>query len=122
MARTALTVQDVPGKYPGSIGVNAADFTWAAADIVDQNSFPCTGREIVLVRNDNVGPQTVTINSVADPYKRTQDVTAYSVGIGEYAFFGPFPVVGWRQADGNVYLEASAADVFFAVVRLPSVI
>ena len=122
MARTALTVQDVPGKYPGSIGAGAADFTWTLADIVDKNSFPCTGREILLVRNDDVSPQTVTINSVADPYKRTQDITAYSLAAADYAFFGPFPVVGWRQADGHVYFEASDVDVFFAVVRLPSII
>lgn len=120
MARTALTPQSLPGSTPSlPLAADSADITWTAADNVNGNDVPHTGREIVLVRNDNVGAQTVTITSVADPYNRTGDITTYSVGIGEYAAFGPFDVAGWKQADGKLYLDASAADVFFAVLRLP---
>lgn len=98
MARLSLTVQNIIAKYP---------------------TLPLTGKEILLVHNANAGAQTVTISSVVDPYKRTGDITTYSVGIGEYAAFPPFPKDGWAQSDGYLYFAASAADVNFAVLRLP---
>jgi len=119
MPRTTLTPQNPPGAYPGTIAANAADMTFAAADVANKNQFAATGKELLVVRNDNVGAQTVTINSVVDTFKRTGDITAYSLGASEYAFFGPFPVGGWRQTDGNLYLEGSHADIKFAVIRLP---
>ncbi len=117
MPRTAITVQTPPGAYPGTIAADAADLTWVAADVANKNSFVCAGGELVLVRNDDASAQTVTITSVADEYARTGDVSAYSVGAGEYALFGPIPVAGWRQSDGSVYLEASSANVKLAVIR-----
>lgn len=119
MPRTALTPQSPPGAYPGTIAANAADLSFAAADVANKNQVALTGKEMLIVRNDNAGAQTVTINSVADSYARTGDITAYSIGAGEYAFFGPFPVAGWRQTDGNLYLEGSHADIKFAVIKLP---
>lgn len=122
MARLALTAKATPGSYPVlPISANAADFTWTAAgaDFADGFSFPWTGKEVLLVRNDNAGAQTVTINSVADPKKnRTGDITAYSVGIGEYAVLGPFQADGWKQSTGLVHGAASATDVKLAVIRL----
>jgi len=123
MAELTLTVQQMIGKYPSlPLTANAADFTWTAAgaDFADGAVFPLTGREILLVRNDNVGAQTVTITSVADDKNRTGDITTYSVGAGEYAVFPCLAVDGWRQTDGNLDIEASAADVMFAVLRLPA--
>ena len=121
MARTALTIQSPPGKYPATpIAANGADFTWEAGDAGDNNSFKSTGREIVLVRNDNAGAQTVTIHSMIDERNREGDITAYSIGAGEYAVFGPFPVAGWRQPDGTVHIDPSHADLKFAVLQLPA--
>ncbi len=121
MARLALTPKSLPAKYPAlPIAANALDFTWteAGADFADGFSFPLTGKEILLVRNDNAGAQTVTISSVADEYGRTGDITTYSVGIGEYAVFPQFQLAGWKQSDGKLYGAASAADVSLAVLRL----
>jgi hypothetical protein len=122
MARLALTVQNVIAKYPAlPLTASSADFVWTAAgaDFADGASFTLTGKEILLVRNDNVGAQTVTVSSVVDPYNRTGNITTYSVGIGEFAVFPPFPKEGWAQTDGKLYFAASAADVYFAVLRLP---
>lgn len=119
MARTAITPQNVPGSYPGTIAANGADFTWAAADVTNKNQFISTGRELLLVKNDDVAAQTITINSAQDPYKRTGDISSYSLGIAEFAVFGPFPVLGWIQSDSNIYLEASSANIKFAVLKLP---
>lgn len=122
MARLALTAKATPGSYPSlPLSANAADFAWTAAggDFADGFSFPWTGREVLLVRNDNGGAQTVTINSLADSRKRrTGDISAYSVGAGEYAVLGPFQSDGWKQSTGLIHGAASAADVMLAVIRL----
>lgn len=123
MARLLLTVQEILPKYPGlPLVANSADFTWTAAgaDFADGFMFPMTGREILLVRNDNVAAQTVTIDSSLDPFGREGDITAYSVGIGEYAVFPNFPRQGWATATGYLYGAAAATDVMLAVLRLPN--
>lgn len=123
MARLSVTPQDVKSSYPTlPIAANGLDFTWVAsgADFAQGFGFPLTGREVLLVRNDNVGAQTVTISSVVDEKNRSGDITTYSVGIGEYAVFPFFRPEGWRQSDGKLYGAASAADMFIAVLRLPA--
>ena len=118
MARTALTKTTALGAY-GTYSAGAADMTMAAADTVDQNSFVFAGKDLVIAHNTGGSPATITINSVSDPYGRDGDISAYSLGAGEYAVFGPFDAAGWLQSDGSMYLEASSADVKFGVVKLP---
>ena len=55
---------------------------------------------------------------MADDLSRTGDITAYSIGAAEYAFFGPFAVEGWRQTDGKIHVACSHADIKFALVRI----
>lgn len=122
MARQVLTPVTAPGPYPAlPLGANSRDvaFTAAGASFADGSSFPITGRELLLVHNGNAGAQTVTISSVADDLGRTGDITTYSIGIGEYALFGPFKKEGWGQSTGALHFAASAADVEFLVVRVP---
>ena len=52
MATTLLTVTTLPGPYDTD-GVTP---TWDAGDDVNNNHFPSTGKEIVMVRNDDAGP------------------------------------------------------------------
>jgi len=123
MAELEITPQTLVGHYPATpLSANAADITFEAsgADFADGASFPHTGREIILVRNDNVGAQTITIESKADAKNREGDITTYSIGASEYAAFGPFPVDGWRQSDGDMNFAVSAADLYLAVIRLPA--
>ena len=123
MARLALTVQDILPGYPTTLPLVAgsADFVWttAGADFADGASFTLTGREILLVRNDNVGAQTVTVDSVVDKYGRTGPITAYSMAAADYVILPVFPTEGWKQTTNLLHFEASAADVFFAVLRMP---
>ena len=73
---------------------------------------------ILLVRNDDVGAQLVTIDSVPDPYTREGDQTQ-SVPAGAYRIFGsPFPSTGWLQADGKIYVDAASANVMLAVITI----
>ncbi|MDP9326498.1 MAG: hypothetical protein M3O87_08205 [Candidatus Dormibacteraeota bacterium] len=123
MARTAL-VPIVPlGSTPvlPLVALSAA-MALTAADIANGNSVPSTGRELIIVQNSDAAPQTVTVASVVDRLNRTGDITAYSIPIGAFAVLGPFKTEGWRQADGNLYLNASTATVKFAVIQLPPVL
>jgi len=123
MTRLALTPVTTLGSYPTlPLTANSADFafTAAGASFADGASYPLTGNEILLVHNGNVGAQTVTISSVKDDLNRTGDITTYSIGAGEYAVFGPFKEKGWKQSTGLIHIAASAADVDFAVIKLPA--
>ena len=123
MARLAVPVQDITPGYPPTlpIAANSADitFTNAGASFADGAGFPLTGREVLVVKNGNVGAQTLTVSSTKDDKGRTGDITAYSLAAGDIAIFR-FPIEGWRQADGQLYFAASATDVAFGVVRLPA--
>lgn len=122
MARTALTAQVPLGPYPTlPLAALAAALTWAAVDNVNGNSVKSTGRELVLVNNTDVAAQTVTFASVASsPFNRTGDITTYSIPASGFAMFGPFAVDGWRQSDGNLYINATSANVKVAVISLPA--
>ena len=115
MARTTLTKTNAPGPYAST----GAVLTLEAADTTNKNQFVSTGKELVIAHNTDTGSQTVTISSVADPYGRTKDVDTYSIAADAIAIFGPFPVLGWQQSDGKIYLEASSSAVKFGVVVLP---
>jgi len=119
MARTALTVQTPKGPYPGTVAAEALDFTWAAGDDVNDNDFVFTGRELILCRNDDAAAQTIGFVSVADAQKRLGDITAYSVGIGEYAAFWAGNVLGWSQTGGKFHIDVSDPDLKFAIIRIP---
>ena len=114
MARTSLTVQNLSGPYPNPLVLDA--LVWTAADIADFNDFLFTGREIILVRNDDVGAVVVTLSSIASDKGRTGDVTL-SVAAGAYAMFQASALAGWLQSGGKFHLSAPDADLFFAIIR-----
>lgn len=120
MPRITHTVQ-VPLGSIGDYSVgDAADITFLAADVGNFEQFVTTGKELILARNVGGGPFTITINSVNDPFNRTNDVTAYSLGVGEIAIFGPFDRTGWKQAGSSfIFFEANNVAIEFAVIRIP---
>lgn len=120
MARTILTIDTLGGAYPVlPVVVNSLDITETAADVVDNNRFLLTGREILIARNSTGGALTFTVHSVVDDYERDGDITTYSVGANESAAFGPVKKAGWEQADGYAYIDGSAVGLLFTVLRLP---
>ena|SRR3990172_6212686 len=121
MARTVLTKTTPLGSYPTlPLVANSADVTMTAADVANKNSFAASGNDLIIVQNtDAVNPYTVTITSIADDYKRTGDITAYTLQAGEIAVLGPFKLPGWQQADRSIYLEANNAAIKFGVLTLP---
>ncbi len=121
MARTPLTIQTPKGPYPGSVAAEALDITWEAGDATNNNEIAATGKELLLVRNDDVGAQTFTLVSAADPFKRSADITAYSLGAGEYAAFWLGALTGWIQSDRKFHLNPGNANLKFAVLKMPEV-
>jgi hypothetical protein len=121
MAVLALVPTQMVAKYPSlQPAVNTLDaaFVAAGADYADGAEFTLTGQEIVIVRNGNVGAKTVTVTSYADPMNRTGDITAYSIGAGEYAILPQFQPQGWSNPSGKLHLAVNAADLEFLVIRL----
>lgn len=119
MARTPLVKTTALGPYGDYSVANAADLTMAAGDVANKNDFPATGDDLVVAHNTGGSAYTLTVTSAPDPYGRTKDITAYSIGAGEYAVFGPLELTGWVQADGKIYLEVNNAAIKLGVVKLP---
>lgn len=115
MARQVLTKTALTRSGWPTDGVTA---TFTAANVTDKEEFALTGKEIVIARNSGASARTVTIESVA-VNGREGDITADSIAAGATHVYGPFEIQGWRQADGNLYLEANNAEVLFAVLVLP---
>jgi hypothetical protein len=118
MAQTPLTPIVPKGPY-GTISAGQLDLVWTAADVSNGNSFPLTGREILLVQNSGASAYTFTITSAPDAEGRSGDVTTYSVAAGVvscYSFRGA-QSGGWQQSDGTVHLAASNAAIKFAVLQ-----
>lgn len=117
MPRVTLTKFVPIGPVSSKYTANAADLTMTAADPVNKQQVKLTREgDIIVAHNTGGSPATVTITSTADALGRTGDITTYSLGAGEYAVFGKFQSQGWVQSDGNLYFEASSADVKFGVI------
>ncbi len=121
MPRTDLTPVTPLGPY--------GTYTAEAADVVPEamtgsggssgNQFTSSGNDLVIAEETGGAPQTITFTSVNCPHGRSGDITTYSIGANEFAVFGPFNPLGWRQSDNEIYLEAGSADVEVVVVVLP---
>jgi hypothetical protein len=118
---TAITVQTIKTPW-ATISANGADYTYAAGTVTDGDTFVCTGREILLVKNDNVAAKYITITSVDDETNRAGSITTYSIGAGEFAVFGIglTNAKGWKSTAGTVRITVEHADVKVAVLRLPA--
>ncbi len=114
MARTALTPIDIPASYDAT----GVALTWSATDPANGNYFVATGREIILIRNDDVASQTLTVSSVDDPYGRSESWTK-AVAAAAYACSQLFPIIGYRQTNGQVYIDSTDADLKVCILRLP---
>jgi hypothetical protein len=119
MPRTNIVVQEVAQKYPVlPVAANSIDFTFSVGDAVNGLEYVATGREVVIMRNVNVGAQTFTLKSVKDELNRTGDITNYSLGPNEFAVLVP-PLKGFQNPDGKVYIDVAHNDVNIAVLRVP---
>lgn len=61
---------------------------------------------------------TLTVRSSGDIEGRTGDITNFSVPANSTYIFQQFPVNGWRQADGTIWVDPSVASLQFVVIRV----
>lgn len=119
-APTVLTVTTIKGPFE-TYSANSADFTFVAGTLTDGDTFACTGRELLLVKN-GTGTNTITITSVANAKNRTGDITTYSLGAGEFAAFGVGLTnsAGWKASDSTIRVTVSSVEVTMRVLKLPA--
>ena len=119
MPRTNIATQVPVGPFPAgaTVSAGALKVNFAAADAVNHNKSPFTGRDILLVQNTDTNPHTITITSAPDEHGRSEDIAAYSVPAGEtHAFNFRGGGSGWKQTDGFLYYQADDVTVKFAVI------
>lgn len=115
MAYTAIPITSVPKSTAGAL----QSLTWTASDTSNGNQFSLQDGDVVLARNVHASNSyPVTVKSVTDPFGRTGDLTQ-TIGPGSYAALAQFRRVGWAQAAGALYIEASSANIELAPLRLP---
>jgi len=120
MARVLVAAQTTPGAYPAfPISANSLDMDFQTSDNSLGNYTPLVdSKSLVLAWNTDSSAHTITFTSVADTFNRTGDISAYSIGAGEIAMFGPFKTAGWSHS-GELWIDTSNSTVELAVVTLP---
>jgi hypothetical protein len=64
---------------------------------------------LLVVKNPDTSAHTVTVQSVETRYNRTRNIDTYSIPAGETHIFGVFPLHGWQQTDGNIYVDGETS-------------
>lgn len=102
---------------PSADTVAPTAFTWTAADVTNGNRVAHTGDQVVIARNVGASTRTITVTS-ARLNGRLATSPAANITAGQYMVLPKFPTTGWKQSDGYLYLDASHAEVEFAVFTI----
>lgn len=113
---------------PGPYAITTQDLSLDVATTNDianganDSSFQNTGKEILVVFNQSGAPINLLLTSVADP--TTGRVTSpnplsISIPAGDTRIFGVFATQGWANSNGLTIMQASAAALRAAIIRLP---
>ena len=129
MARVLVAGQVPLGQYPAlQPAAHALEISWQAADATNfQYTVLANTKTLLLAMNPGGSAYTITVTSVVDGQNRSGDITAYSIPAvvsttPTVVMVGPFlgaAPVGWTQAGGQLWFQASNAAVLFAVLTLP---
>ena len=122
MAATVITVQQLISPFPVTpLTASSADIVFTALTVTEGDTFVCTGREVILIKN-GTGTNTLTISSADDAQGRTEDITSYSIAAGLFAAFGVGLTnnPGYKTSGGLIKMTPSSAELKCAVVRLPA--
>jgi hypothetical protein len=116
MARTAMTVDTRPAGYSITPVALAAEHSF---DQANGMTLAINGQTGLSIRNPTAGAITVTIHSTADPYGRSQDITAYSIPAGGVAIFQEFPTAGWGDPNNSnlLSIDASATGLVYLAIQ-----
>jgi hypothetical protein len=74
MAATVITVQQLISPFPATpLTASSADIVFTALTVTEGDTFVCTGREVILIKN-GTGTNTLTISSADEEGLRTLPV------------------------------------------------
>jgi len=120
MARTLITANAILDMRDQdfNLGAGLADVPFEDSDAALGNATPCTGRELLIVKNNDVGAQTITIDGAALSDGRDGAITDYSLAADDIAVFKGYPQSVYRQSDGMIHINTSDDNVQLAVVRV----
>lgn len=114
MAEQVLAITTAPGFYSQTGQV----VTITANDVGGNNSIVVTSDCLVIAHNTDVGAQTVTITSTADPtFGRVGNVAAQSLAADEIRVFR-LTRIGWANSNGLIIVSGSDANINFGVIAL----
>lgn len=116
MARTSITPINAPGAYAGAF--STLPFTDLGTTGTNGHQFTVTGAEVILVRNISGSGVAVQIFSVDDNLGRQENVLA-TIAANGFAILGPMKLEGWRQTDGNIYLDSTSTAIKAAIIKVP---
>jgi len=118
----AITVQTMKAPFD-VVSAGGITFTWTVGN-TGGDTIAITGREILLIWNSSATTTyTVTISSQVDSQNRTGDITAYSLALGEFAYFtgGLTNQPGWKNTStGLITITPSNAAIKWALLKLPN--
>jgi hypothetical protein len=123
MARTTIPAASIItplGPYPSlPVAALSLDLAFQASDATNGNQFALgAGKYLLLARNTAGGAGTITLTSAPDTFKRTGDITTYSIAAGKQIAFALDQQAGWIQSDGNFYMTGSATTIEWCILRL----
>lgn len=100
-----------------TVGAGSLTLTFTACDASNGNSFPWTGKDVLLVQNSGGSAYTFSISPVADQYGGTNtNFATYSVAAGGVAAVEMKFNQGWTQSTGTINLACSNAAIKYAVL------
>jgi len=116
MPRTAIApITPLGPQLTIPVAAGGLDIAMTAGDATNDNSIILNGPGILFLHNTGAGARTVTIGAVPIG-GRDGDITAYSLGAGEYGAIKIHPH-GYVQSDGTLYVDPEHAEVLMAFVR-----
>jgi hypothetical protein len=123
MARTLIPAASIitpigPNQGTASIA-GLLDIVWQASDVANGNYFTPSPGDFLLIQNTAGVSGTFTLTSAPDASKRLNDITTYTLATLKTACFHYGDLNGWRQTDGTIYVNGSAATILFAVLHDP---
>lgn len=113
MARTVIPVQNV--GFQGDLNPIAYTAADATNDHTIQNDSP--GTVMLLAKNADASPHTLTAKGVADQWGHIVDLVTIVAATTD-AIMGPFAPQVWNQADGLINIDIDTdVSVSLAAIR-----
>lgn len=115
-ARTELTPFQMADLHADAAPAESGlKLTRAAGDASNGNQWKHHGGDVLIAKNGGGSSYTLTLHSVKDASGRTSDLVLTLAAADEIVL--PVPAGGYKQADGEIYVDVQNVAVTLAVLR-----